>query len=405
MRIGFLYNHDQIHQIAHSLPIALALANACSKPSCDTEIIVAVTAGRIATEVVRQIGPNQPSALSLVTLTLKSAATRLLDTLFSKVAPISKLLIYRENLAFFKSLDALVVTERTSLILKSRYALTTPMMILADHGAGDRAIGFGKSIAQFDHILAAGPKIKERMVAEAGVEPDRITITGYSKFDAKAPRNSKAELFPDNNRPVILYNPHLSPHLSSWYKQGRDVLDYFLEHPEYNLIFAPHMMLFQRKIVFSIDKFRFDLPGKLDPKYAAAHNIHVDLGSVSSTDMTYTDAADIYLGDASSQVYEFLKTPRPCIFLNSHGLAFEGDPNFAHWQAGEVVTSIEELDGALSRARAKHEAEFLPIQRRLFAHTFDLNAEPSASRAAHVIEALLDMPERVSFGSRPSASA
>ena len=26
MRIGFLFNHDQIHQVAHSLPIALALA-------------------------------------------------------------------------------------------------------------------------------------------------------------------------------------------------------------------------------------------------------------------------------------------------------------------------------------------------------------------------------------------
>ena len=26
MRIGFLFNHDQVHQVAHSLPIALALA-------------------------------------------------------------------------------------------------------------------------------------------------------------------------------------------------------------------------------------------------------------------------------------------------------------------------------------------------------------------------------------------
>ena len=25
MRIGFLFNHDQIHQVAHSLPIAMAL--------------------------------------------------------------------------------------------------------------------------------------------------------------------------------------------------------------------------------------------------------------------------------------------------------------------------------------------------------------------------------------------
>ena len=26
MRIGFLFNHDQLHQVAHSLPIALRLA-------------------------------------------------------------------------------------------------------------------------------------------------------------------------------------------------------------------------------------------------------------------------------------------------------------------------------------------------------------------------------------------
>lgn len=29
--------------------------------------------------------------------------------------------------------------------------------------------------------------------------------------------------------------------------------------------------------------------------------------------MTYTPAADIYLGDVSSQSYEFLLDPRPCL--------------------------------------------------------------------------------------------
>ncbi len=48
--------------------------------------------------------------------------------------------------------------------------------------------------------------------------------------------------------------------------------------------------------------------------------------------MSYTTAADIYLGDVSSQVYEFLYEPRPCLFLNSHEFAWKSDPNFAHWK-------------------------------------------------------------------------
>ena len=39
MRIAFLFNHDQVHQVAHSLPIALELAAA----SPDAEIIHAAT--------------------------------------------------------------------------------------------------------------------------------------------------------------------------------------------------------------------------------------------------------------------------------------------------------------------------------------------------------------------------
>src|SRR3546814_14081918 len=39
MRIGFLFNHDQIHQMAHSLPVAMALARA----NTGAELIVAPT--------------------------------------------------------------------------------------------------------------------------------------------------------------------------------------------------------------------------------------------------------------------------------------------------------------------------------------------------------------------------
>ena len=383
MRIGFLFNHDQIHQMAHSLPVAMALARA----GTGADIMVATTSDLLAREAIRLMGGTVPAGIRLVALGLNSAASRSLNAVLGSILPAAKLLVYRDNLDFFRSLDLLVVTERTSLILKTRYGLSSLRMVLTDHGAGDRAIGFGKSAALFDHILAAGPKIRDRLTREAGVCPDRLTITGYPKFDIAAGQGRPIK-FRGSNRPIVLYNPHVSPHLSSWYTQGRAVLDYFLASDRYNLIFAPHIMMFERRIAVTIDKLRFGLPGKLHARYAAAPNIHIDLGSAALTDMSYTNGSDIYLGDVSSQVYEFLKSPRPCLFLNSHGINPDRDPNFAHWQSGPVIARAGDLDRGLEQAIAEHPARYRPVQRQLFDHTFDLTAEPSSVRAARAIACL-----------------
>lgn len=378
--IGFLFNHDQIHQIAHSLPVAVSLANA----SLGLHVSVATTNTLIDSEVSRLLGAIVPANLERVKLGAGSLASRLVKKAFGTVLPVGKLIIYRDNLDYFRSLDVLVVTERTSLILKSRYGLQNLKMILIDHGAGDRAIGFGESAAMFNHILAAGPKIKDRLIAEAKVAPSKIRITGYPKFDAVDPAPAKL-LFQGNGNPTVLYNPHLSPHLSSWFKHGRDVLDWFVAHPQYNLIFAPHIMLFHRRAVFTIDKLRLALPGSLKKKYYNARNIHIDLGSIASADMTYTNAADIYLGDVSSQIYEFLRFPRPAIFINSHGHDYTSDPNYAHWRAGDVIASTDELGAALGRAEAMHQTHYKAAQKALFDYTFDLTDEPSSRRAARAI--------------------
>lgn len=378
-RIGFLFNHDQIHQIAHSLPIALALA-AQGGPF---EVVIASTNAKLRQEIERLAG-SLKGQFTLVDLSLTSPVSRSLVTVLGKLLPAHKILIYRDNLEFFRSLDILVVSERTSLLLKSRYGLDRPLMILADHGAGDRAIGFGPKTAMFDHILAAGPKIRDRLVRDAGVDPARLTITGYPKFDACLGEGSPLPM-QSNGRKTVLYNPHVSPHLSSWFGMGARVLEHFLDNDRYNLIFAPHMMLFQRSITVTIDKLRVARTGAIAPKFREAAHFHIDTGSVASTDMSYVRAADIYLGDVSSQVYEFLKTPRPCVFLNVHRYAWEGDPNFAHWQAGPVIETVDQLDAALDRAVGDHAHLYRPIQEQLFGYTFDLAAEPSAQRAARAI--------------------
>ncbi|NNM77743.1 hypothetical protein HJG53_12575 [Sphingomonas sp. ID1715] len=377
MRVGFLFNHDQIHQIAHSLPIAIALLP-------HAEVVLAATSEKLANEI-RRIGAAAGHPwLSPLRLGLSSRTSRLLEQGLGRALPARKLLVYRDNLEFFETLDALVVTERTSLMLKTRYGLSDLPIILADHGAGDRKIGFGREASRFDHILAAGPKIRDRLIGEAGVEPARITITGYPKFDLR--RLAPATLpFAASGRPAVLYNPHVSPHLSSWFTQGRRVLDFFLASDRYNLIFAPHVMLFERRWALSIDRLRIARPRDLDRRYFQAPNIHIDLGSPASTDMSYTDAADIYLGDVSSQIYEFLRRPRPALFLNAHHVSYDGDPNYAHWRAGPVISDAAELESGLRAASEEHAPRYASVQRELFDYTFDVQDEPSSARGARAI--------------------
>lgn len=385
MRIGFLFNHDQIHQVAHSLPIALALAR---RGDFDGQIVIATTHERIAAEVVRLGGPLVGSRIEHVRLGLKPGSVRL-SRLLGGMVPAAKLLVYRDNLEFFRSLDVMVVAEKTSLILRKVHGLIRPLLVHTRHGAGDRAIGFDRHSAGFDHVLCSGEKIRQRLIRDAGVSADNISLVGYPKFDIARP--SVQLLGGPTRRPVVLYNPHPSPHLSSWYRHGRAVLDFFVDNDDYQLIFAPHVMLFERRFVISIDKLRIDMPGRVDERYLRSPNIHIDLGSRASTDMSYTTAADIYLGDVSSQVYEFLHRPRPCLFLDSHGVDWRGDANFAHWTAGPVIRDPGQLASGLRQALNTHAAQYLPVQQELRAKSLDITDVPPSQRA---VDALLQFVER-----------
>ena len=379
MRVCFLFNHDQVHQVAHSLPIALAIADRAP----EVEVILAPTNPRIRKEVVRLAGSRLRDNLILHPLDLQRRRSKLVAALTEPFAPAHKLLVYGDNLDFFRSLDVLVVAEKTSLMLKTRYGLNQLKIIHTRHGAGDRAIGFDPVSAQFDHVLVPGEKVRRRLIADAGVDPARISVVGYPKFDLNGISRPHALL--DDGRPVVLYNPHVSPHLSSWYKMGRKVLDWFVEHDEYQLIFAPHVMLFERGFALTIDKLRVDRPGRIQERYLRAPNIHIDLGSRASSNMTYTNRADIYLGDVSSQIYEFLLNPRPCVFLDAHETDWIDDKNYAHWRAGPVINDPACLGDALSEAMRDPGGRYAAAQKHLLKETFDLTDTPSSLRAAEAV--------------------
>jgi len=379
MRICFLFNHDQVHQVAHSLPIALALA----RRRTGAEVIIGSANDRITKEIRAIAGDSIGAELRLVELKLDRWSSRVVDAIAGHIIPSSKLLMYSDNLEFFRSLDVLVVPEKTSLVLKDHFHLDKLKIIHTRHGAGDRAIGFNRASARFDHVLAAGPKIRDRLVRDAGVPPDKITIVGYPKFDLFAPSGINPR--PVSPRPTVVYNPHVAPHLSSWYKSGSQILGWFARHAEYQLIFAPHIMLFERKLVVTIQPPRIARPGRISRAVREADNIKIDTHGRALTTMEYLNQADIYLGDASSQVYEFMVEPRPCIFFNSHSSDWEGNPNFAHWNAGRVLANLSELEDALANASAEHELRYRSVQEEMLRSTFDLNGTPSSVRAAQVI--------------------
>lgn len=382
-RVGFLFNHDHLHQIAHSAPIAFELA------SQDSGLAVTLLASdQRQHDYLQQLATRYPvaSALDIRLLKLNPTLRGLRRTL-DRLMPFTRLLTLWAHLDVFRELDVLVVPEKTSLLLRSHLGLKNLKFVHTRHGAGDREVGFDRASGQFDLVLMSGAKIRDRLRQAGLLREDGHAIVGYPKFDlhALAP---KPRLF-DNDRPTVLYNPHFSPRLSSWYQQGAAVLEAFRQSKRYNLIFAPHVMLFRKGVQVSLQRLRIDTPGMVSPAVLECPHIHVDLGSERSVDMSYTRAADLYLGDASSQIYEFLHQPRPCLFLNAQRSDWTHDDNFRHWRSGPVIESADRLESAIDEAFASH-GEYLPAQRELFRYSFDIGDRPSARRGADAIRAFAE---------------
>ena len=124
----------------------------------------------------------------------------------------------------------------------------------------------------------------------------------------------------------------------------------------------------------------------LPKPYQNQDNIILDLGSRASVDMTYMNAADIYFGDSSSQIYEFLRCPRPCVFFDTLPPRSDAELPYFNWNFGPVVKNAENLEETIALALSTHN-KFLPIQKKSFEHTFEIGATTAAERGARIIEA------------------
>jgi len=384
LRVAFPYL-AQLHQTPHSLPIATELAR--RHPEIEVHI-AALTDAHL--DFARAYADQFPAAeLTFDLLSLPGMVREGFGPSGRQVG--RKLIGLVLNRAYFDSFDALVVPERTSLILR-RLGVRRPRLIWTRHGAGDRASGFQEEIAKFDFVIMAGAKLERRML-EAGLIRPGCYVTGvYAKFDYVRRMPPPRRLFA-NSRPTVLYNPHFWASLSSWPLVGRAVLDWAVEQSDYNLVFAPHLRLFDPPTPRKYEPFR---------RHLEASHVRVDLGSTASIDMTYTLGADLYLGDVSSQVSEFVTRPRPCAFLNPRSIAWRSDPNFAFWNLGEVSDTVDDLRRLLAETVARYPAR-REQQLEYVAETFGGTGEPTAHIGADAIAAFLAKTATSEVRSGPGA--
>ncbi len=388
-QIAFLYNHDAAHQVAHSAGIAGALAG-----RSPAQTVVAATAGPlIRAELQKHLSADQIAAIDWLDLSLPSWLASLLAPL-NRLLPLERLMRLLWHRRRLRSALAIVSTERTCLLLKRLWRNgDCPRFILVPHGAGDRNVTTHPAYRDFDLFLLSGAKVADQFINAGLAGKAQCRIIGYAKFDGL--RGRTPDSFFGNARPTFLYNPHFDPRLSSWYNHGPSVLEWFFRRAgDYNLIFAPHVMLFAKKIHISPEHRITRIRREIDDKYRHAANIRIDTESSRLFDMSYTIAADVYIGDVSSQIYEFLHRPRPCFFIDSHGgseSANTGEYDF--WRNGPVVRSVRQLGEALPDFEAVG-AAYRAIQIDRMAYTADrTDPRPASVRGASAIADYLAAPD------------
>ena len=265
-----------------------------------------------------------------------------------------------------RSFDAILCTQYLDLGLKKHVSHDDTKLIFVNHGVSNRPYSFDPKITEFDHFFMFGNNEENIRKKLGQLTSENASLIGYPKYDFTK-KNPKIDFF-KNNKPTIIYNPHWVIEQTSYFKYGIKILDFFAQSKDYNLIFAPHSLLYARnkKILFQLKK------------YKKSSNILIDLGSEKSNDMTYTKSADLFLGDVSSQALEFLLcNPKPCLFINSHNL----NHDYISWDFGDIISNVNDLKSELEKAFKNHGMIYKKVQEDNLPEIF-FQGEHSATKLA-----------------------
>lgn len=350
--VAFLFLGETL-LVPHLQPIAAALAELCP------DLAIDCWAGDAAVEEML-LARAQPG------LRIRRAPGFKAD---AAPRPAAKLIRLARLAPALMRAKAVVCAEQTSLWLPRVLPVRT-RFIKTSHGVGSMSARDDPRRRAAWRLLVPSELERETYLAR-GFSAEKVLATGYVK--ASFVRSAPVSPFPDGT-PTILYAPHWQRHRSSWWAWGRDIVALLTRQNRFNVILAPHQRLAEG-----------DPAVAAVLREAAQHpHVHVDLDSPALVDGSYTALADIYLGDTSSQVVEFLAHPRPCVFLNNDAIDWRARDDHGFWQCGEVVDRLDAVWAALERAEAEH-PRFRDIQARFAADSLGDTGPEAPYRIARII--------------------
>ncbi|WP_026451628.1 CDP-glycerol glycerophosphotransferase family protein [Aequorivita capsosiphonis] len=362
---------DEIHHIYHFVSVAVELAK-----NNEVHILTHPASHKVLHDSLKTLHGENVIVENLPTASFRAFT----DKLKGRSLPRKGFWIKKYQSYILNNFDAVIFTDYFHHYLLKARGNRNIKFIFTQHGTPGRAYAYSKDTLDFDFLLLCGKFHYENLKSLDLLKSDH-KITGYPKFDAL--EKIRTDTIFSNSKPTVLYNPHFSPPFSSWHFNGPEVLEFFYNSNQYNLIFAPHINLF--------NKVGGDNSSVIPKKYFTAENFYIDLGSEKSVNMTYVNQADIYLGDVSSQVFEYMVNPRPCIFLNPENIEFKDDINYRFWKCGDVISATNELEDALKNASKNFEEKYKPIQEKMNSENYYTQEGSTASeRASKAITEYLD---------------
>lgn len=267
--------------------------------------------------------------------------------------------------------EVVLVAEQTSLWLPKIFGALCPPCVFTVHGAGPIAHGRWKRLRSANCVMVPSELMRTEMLA-AGVGSEKVALTGYAK-SAFPPSVSTKALFGES-RPTILYNPHWQAHRSSWPVWGAKVVEAIAASGQWNLIFAPH----QRLIETAPDV------AETIARFAGHSNVHTDLDSFAMVDGSYPQIADVYLGDTSSQVLEFIARPRPVVLLRPDALRWDEAHSGQYQLLGKTVRELSDLLTALFCAGELH-GQYREAQSDYATQTLGLTGKKGVAPAVAIL--------------------
>ena len=315
-RVLFLYRPG-IHHLFHSLYIAIEL----SKIQDEYEVCILNTGldmhKIIKSEIIRRNANINYFNRSVLFMVINKS--------YPNIIKLNKSILRKSDIILTASYGI------PGCLLKNN--LRDKFVIFTRHGTGDRKFTFNKGLFEFDCVFITSKKMYDQFREMSILDKLKNYLQiDYCKFDYLFYYPDKNLKIFNNNLPIVLYNPHYDKKESSFYKDAEKIVSAILESKKYNIILSPHPL---------VNKWYFFDRIKLH--FSKSERLYIDWSSIHKVNFDYMKIADIYLGDVSSSIYEWLFFDKPMIFYNSHNVEWKNNPYYRFWNLGNIAADPQEL--------------------------------------------------------------